>query len=523
MHLGGIYHYELNYIVPRVMAVRNNHAVFNNNLLLLTLRKVLLLVSTFTLFKKQLIINSVGEHKPLSDATVGTIGYHARNRFLYSKLKWVGGTISNFRRIIRAVYFSRKLPKELETTRRIKFQKATVGLWLRKIPQLPSLFLSLIDHHWSLNEAKTVDLKTVQIIESHYALLPAEINLFMSSSLLSTTLLIVLIKEAVVNALTRERNFFNLPAFRARIMRRIARRQLRVINQVKNNTLRFYRLVITPKSKKMTIKNKNPMKIKKIGENTKGQKRRKVNKKNGGITINFKVKDITQKVDNNHVDRKLSYRKRKLSPITYKTSIAKIIPVIAKKKRPALECYFTKLFNNGVKNRVTKLFKSLNDIKNAQLVRKNDRDPKRLWLYLLLLYKYEKKLTHTFLTKIRKELCKSNRNICEKGIVIRKKKLSVKKTRVKKLKTAKMVKNSNSMKTAKTVKIKPYKSVNALKPVKGVKAMKDLENVKTVKKLKNITVTIKTPQKMQKSKTIRLAKNLEKPVENKNKAKSINI
>jgi ribosomal protein S2 len=131
-----------------------------------------------------------------------------KRTFLLSRYRWLGGSLSNFRIILKLLYYLKNLPKTLTTPKRKQYKKYLYGFNLRKTPYLPSLFISLVDHHCSLNEAKSLGIKTIQCLQINHSSFFADINLVMGNSPLTITFFICLIKEALVLGALQDRLYF---------------------------------------------------------------------------------------------------------------------------------------------------------------------------------------------------------------------------------------------------------------------------------------------------------------------------
>ena len=227
-HEGGLTKKELRHIFPYFVGERRGYGVFNLNLVVITLRRVLIMITIICRAKKRIIINTVGTLKKLVRPVVNTIARGGKNTYLYSKNKWVGGCISNFRHIIKSIYFGERTMRKIRTLRQRNFRKSSRGLLCKKVPQIPHLFISLTDHHWSLNEAKAMRLRTIQCIDSYYPNFFADMNLFLGISTVGTLLLYKLIKESIATAIIKKRRSFVK-----------TRRRMRDFMRRKNNQSRF--------------------------------------------------------------------------------------------------------------------------------------------------------------------------------------------------------------------------------------------------------------------------------------------
>jgi len=203
-HIGGIIHPEHIKIIPYIMGVRHNFAIFNLNILLINLRKTLNLISNLYYYRKIILVNFVP-----SDKKLGIQGIYktlAGNQdVLYTKHRWVGGTLTNYYRIhktITNIFFTK-------TTKKIKFLAECRGLiFPQRKAQIPHFLFSLAENYTAFNEAIKLKIRFAQISDTNYYGYVKNFNLFMSSSLITITFLSHLINEVAYEGKCKEHLFF---------------------------------------------------------------------------------------------------------------------------------------------------------------------------------------------------------------------------------------------------------------------------------------------------------------------------
>lgn len=181
------------------IAIRNKHALYNVNMLMMQLRRILHLISNMYFYKELIMLNLISVPKSLPEHVQKHITQLSRPTFLVGQTKWVGGALTNYKDIYKRLYSN--LTKKNKTNLNQSFLKNTIGmegLKLSRPPQLPSLLFSAGECHWALNEAKTLKIKTVQCIESSHTTYLADINIAVSVSQFPLIILVSLLKEASI-------------------------------------------------------------------------------------------------------------------------------------------------------------------------------------------------------------------------------------------------------------------------------------------------------------------------------------
>jgi ribosomal protein S2 len=196
-------------VTPYLVGFRHSEGVYNINILLYHLRKLLVLITNLSFYRHIILVQTVATENPLPIGLVISLKRIAKKTFLLSRFRWLGGSLSNYRIILKLLYSLLNLPASLETPRRIRYKRYLQGFNLKRVPYLPSLSISLVDHHWSLNEAKSLGIKTVQCLQINYRSLFADINLVMGDSPATLTYLCFLFKEAIISGTLQDRVYFN--------------------------------------------------------------------------------------------------------------------------------------------------------------------------------------------------------------------------------------------------------------------------------------------------------------------------
>jgi ribosomal protein S2 len=207
-HIGGNRQYLNKLITPYLVGFRHQFGIYNLNILLYNLRKVLVIVSNLSFYKNIILINTVTTETPLNTNFLNLCQKVARKTFLLSQVRWLGGSLSNYRRILKLLYYLIRLPTSIKTRKRGRYKSYLRGFNLKRVPYLPSLYISLVDHHWSINEAKSLGLKTIQCLQINNESIFGDINLFLGNSPLTLSSFLFLIKEAIIVGTLQDRLYF---------------------------------------------------------------------------------------------------------------------------------------------------------------------------------------------------------------------------------------------------------------------------------------------------------------------------
>ena len=181
------------------LAIRNKHALYNVNMLMMQLRRILHLITNMYFYKELIMLNLINVPKSLPEHVQKHITQLSRPTFLVGQTKWVGGALTNYKDIYKRLYSN--LTKKNKSNLNPSFLKNAIGmegLKLSRPPQLPSLLFSAGECHWALNEAKKLKIKTVQCIESSHTTYFADINIAVSVSQFPLIILASLLKEASI-------------------------------------------------------------------------------------------------------------------------------------------------------------------------------------------------------------------------------------------------------------------------------------------------------------------------------------
>lgn len=159
-------------IVNFFYCVRNNHAIYNINKIIYGLRLTITSILTRTQYRKCILINYA---QPREHGTAYSefkdISLFPRKKFLVTWEKWIGGILTNFKRLSTRLV-SRMINDKLDgriLDYNIDFPKL--------VPRLPAFVANLTNSHWALNESKRMRIATTQLIETSHMGYFGDINL----------------------------------------------------------------------------------------------------------------------------------------------------------------------------------------------------------------------------------------------------------------------------------------------------------------------------------------------------------
>lgn len=182
-----------------MIAIRNKHAIYNVNMLMINLRRVFHIISNIYFYKQLIMLNLISQPKILAEHVEAHITNMSRPTFMVAQTKWVGGALTNYKDIYKRLYSN--LNKQQKANKDLSFATQRLEMKTLKLPrppQLPSLLFSAGECHWALNEAKKLKLKTVQCVESYHTTYFADINIAVSVSQFPLIMLVSLLKEACI-------------------------------------------------------------------------------------------------------------------------------------------------------------------------------------------------------------------------------------------------------------------------------------------------------------------------------------
>ena len=116
--------------------------------------------------------------------------------------------MTNYKNICRSLKTTFRLSKELVTEKKILYKKAIRGLLLTRIPKLPALFFSLGDHHDSINEARSLGIKTGLILQEGTGYLSGDLTFGCNMSPLVALSYFFLFRESLFAGRLQTKLFF---------------------------------------------------------------------------------------------------------------------------------------------------------------------------------------------------------------------------------------------------------------------------------------------------------------------------
>lgn len=138
------------------------------NIIVFKLRKFFVWAKTISAKKKLIFVNTCIQNKTLTGNILRILKRFAKRKFSISAHKWIGGSLTNYKNIYRSLRTNSRLSKELITEKKILYIESIRRLFVSRIPRIPALFVSLGDHHDSINEARALGLKCGLFLQSDF-------------------------------------------------------------------------------------------------------------------------------------------------------------------------------------------------------------------------------------------------------------------------------------------------------------------------------------------------------------------
>lgn len=199
-----------------LVGYKDQYALFNIWRMSHTLQKVLNFTQNITHTRKIVLVNTLKKnYKPFSTKNLQKLKKKTINKkrfqkvlFLFSINKWVGGTLTNFRKTYQRFLYYKQLSVPLETRHTRQNKIIYKHLIYKKKPRLPHFLFSLRENHWAVNEAKLLAIKVAQCSENDFRTYFVDFNLFFRQHKRGLSLITTLINNSINQANLAERIFY---------------------------------------------------------------------------------------------------------------------------------------------------------------------------------------------------------------------------------------------------------------------------------------------------------------------------
>jgi ribosomal protein S2 len=226
MHLGSRLNKVINPNVGSyILAIRVKHVIYNLNVITYCFRHSFKAMALYYMFKRVMLVNLVTYDNKLLPHVESHAKDLAKRQFIITFRNWVGGTITNFKHLYKQIQASHKFRQKTESylLELLHIRPELDGLRINNLPKLPAIYLSLGDCHWGLNEAKSLNLKTIQAFEITHRSFFADTNIPMSLAQPSIKTMLCLIRETITYG-KKITKTFQAPILRRKMFRILQRR-----------------------------------------------------------------------------------------------------------------------------------------------------------------------------------------------------------------------------------------------------------------------------------------------------------
>ena len=234
----------LNKIQQYLLGNKNQFNLFSMWQMSYTVQKMLTFVQHVTQARKTILVNTVKKnYKPFSVKKNKNKKIKKRVKkviFLFSLNKWVGGTLTNFRKTYQRFLYYKYAFGRLETRSVRKHKIIYARLLHKKKPRLPHFLFSLREHHWAVNEAKLLGIKVAQCAENDFRTNLVDFNLFFRQNKTSLNLILTLINNCISQTKFAERIFYHKKFIKFIKRKSMRKRRLVRIRRAIFRTIAYY-------------------------------------------------------------------------------------------------------------------------------------------------------------------------------------------------------------------------------------------------------------------------------------------
>lgn len=230
-----------------LVGYKDQYAMFNIWRMSNTLQKALNFTQYITHTRKIVLVNTLKKnYKPFSaknqklkKKTINKKRFQ-KVLFLFSINKWIGGTLTNFRKTYQRFLYYKKLSVSLETRRTRQYKTIYKHLIYKKKPSFPHFFFSLRENHWAVNEAKLLAIKVAQCSENDFRTYFVDFNFFFRQNKRGLSLIITLMNNCINQAKLAERIFYRRQFIKFLDKKSRRKRQIIRIRRAILKTIAYY-------------------------------------------------------------------------------------------------------------------------------------------------------------------------------------------------------------------------------------------------------------------------------------------